>query len=98
MMRRIGVTFLLILLLTLTQAWAQNAGQGDEIRVKSGTLTDEQQHSVVTATGNAVATKGDMTIPADSISVNQNTNELSASGNVEVKDLRGVVKSEALRL
>jgi len=98
MMRGIGAALLIIFVVALSQAWAQDSEQGDEIRVKSDTLTYEQENKVVTATGNAVVTKGDTTITADRISVNQTTNEMSASGNVEVKDLRGVIKSDALRL
>lgn len=98
-MWRIAATLLIIFTLVFSQAWAQNANQEEgQIHVKSNTLTYEQQNNVVTATGNAVATKGDTTITADSISVNRTTNEMSASGNVEVKDLRGVIKGDTLRM
>jgi len=57
-----------------------------------------RQSQILTATGNAIVHKGETTLSGDSISANRQTNELSAQGNVNVKDNRGEVKGDALHL
>ena len=90
---------LLLVLLPLSQAGAQNPPQEEEtIHVTGDTLSYDQQNQTLTATGNAVVLKGETTLSGDDIKMNRQTNQLSAEGNVHLKDDRGDVKGESLQL
>ena len=54
-------------------------------------LTQDRELDVVTARGNVEATYGDRTLLADSLTYNQRTNILAASGNVSILEPTGEV-------
>ena len=66
--------------------------------MKGNTLTYEQQGNVATATGDVVVTKGETKLSADAVSVNRDTNEMTARGNVTLEDERGNIKADAMRI
>lgn len=86
--------------LVFSPTWAQDqsAEEQEPVQVKGNTLTYEQQGNVATATGDVVVTKGETKLTADAVTVNRDTNEMTARGNVVLEDSRGTIKAEALRL
>ena len=66
--------------------------------MKANSLNYDEQRNTVTATGDVVVTKGETTVTADTVGVNRTTSEVEARGNVVVKDPRGQIEAEALRL
>src|SRR5204862_6236715 len=94
-----GVIMALLCTLASLQAWAQNRQREQEpVRVKANSLNYDEQRNTVTATGDVVVTKGETTVTADTVGVNRTTSEVEARGNVVVKDPRGQIEAEALRL
>ena len=92
----LGVSLCLVTFPTWAQA--QDVEPEEPIQVKGNTLTYEQQSNVATATGDAVVTKGTAKLSADTISVNRDTNEMTARGNVTLEDERGNIKADAMRM
>ncbi|MBM4255164.1 MAG: LPS-assembly protein LptD [Deltaproteobacteria bacterium] len=90
----------LMVWLLLSSAWAQDesAELDEPVQIKGNTLTYEQQSNVATATGDAVVTKGTTKLSADSISVNRDTNEMNAKGNVTLQSDQGNIKADAMRV
>jgi LPS-assembly protein len=86
--------------LVFSPTWAQDQGAEEEapVQVKGNTLTYEQQGNVATATGDVVVTKGETKLSADTITVNRDTNEMNARGNVTLQDERGNIKADAMRI
>jgi LPS-assembly protein len=86
--------------LGFSPTWAQEQSSDDDepVQVKANTLTYEQQGNIATATGDAVVTKGTTKLTADSIAVNRDTNEMTASGNVVLQHDRGDIKADAMRI
>ncbi len=100
MRRRLGgVILALVCILGPPRGWAQNREREQEpVRVKADSLSYDEQRNTVTATGDVVVTKGETTVTADTVAVNRTTSEVEARGNVVVKDPRGQIEAEALRL
>ena len=100
MRRRLGgVILALVCILGPPRGWAQNREREQEpVRVKADSLNYDEQRNTVTATGDVVVTKGETTVTADTVGVNRTTSEVEARGNVVVKDPRGQIEAEALRL
>ena len=94
-----GVILALVCTLAPLRGWAQNQEREQEpVRVKADSLTYDEQRNTVTAIGDVVVTKGETTVTADTVGVNRTTSEVEARGNVVVKDPRGQIEAEALRL
>lgn len=100
MRQRLWMAMLLGICVGFSPAWAQDQSiEGEEpVQVKANTLTYEQQGNVATATGDAVVTKGTTKLTADSVSVNRDTNEMTAKGNVVLEGEQGNIKAEAMRI
>jgi LPS-assembly protein len=78
--------------------WAQDQQQEQEpVRVEADSLHYDERQNTVSATGNAIVTKGETTLKADTITVNRATNELNAQGNVTVKDPQGQIEASSLQ-
>lgn len=79
-------------------AWAQLQEQEQEpVRVEADSLHYDERQNTVSASGNAVVTKGETTMKADTITVNRATNALNAQGHVIVTDPQGRIEADSLQ-
>ena len=90
------VAVLLIWAPSLVGAQVQQQEQ-EPVRVEADSLHYDERQNTVSASGNAVVTKGETTMKADTITVNRTTNALDAQGNVVVTDPQGQIEADALQ-
>ena len=79
-------------------SWAQEQQQEREpVHVEADSLYYNERQNTVSASGNAVVTKGETILKADTITVNRTTNALDAQGNVVVTDPQGQIEADSLQ-
>jgi LPS-assembly protein len=69
----------------------------EPIHVQADSLTRDEQQNTYTASGHVTVTKGETTLTADTVTFYRVTNEMEASGNVDLKDIEGKIDAQALR-
>ena len=90
------ISFSFVWVLLAVQAQAQQQGQ-EPVHVEADSLHYDERQNAVSASGNAVVTKGETTMKADTITVNRTTNALNAQGNVVVTDPQGRIEADSLQ-
>jgi len=92
-----------VVLATLFLVWAPMAvlaqvqQEQEPVRVEADSLLYDERQNTVSASGNAVVTKGETTMKADTITVNRAANALNAQGNVVVTDPQGRIEADSLQ-